>query len=267
MAILRSIQLRVALDYAEQLLEVHTFRDVETLLLPGLARLLSSDMAVYHHVDLGKLEEIDVFWPIELFLVNIDSYSTVMEQHPFVKRFTSALPAAPVTLLDFLSPRQWRSSAVYSVSHRQMGADHQMTDVLAARHPAVRAVSVARGNPAYSETERELMALVRPHVRSALRTAYLGSVGYQAYRSVPVVGRAVLGRPDKVFTTAGTGSALLSAREYEVLELLAAGLTNGQIARRLRIAPATVAKHLEHAYEKMGVNNRVSAVQVLGGAC
>ncbi|MCZ1010848.1 helix-turn-helix transcriptional regulator [Streptomyces lydicus] len=41
--------------------------------------------------------------------------------------------------------------------------------------------------------------------------------------------------------------------------MLARGLTNQQIARRLAISPRTVDKHLEHAYAKLQVGGRVEA--------
>jgi DNA-binding NarL/FixJ family response regulator len=56
------------------------------------------------------------------------------------------------------------------------------------------------------------------------------------------------------------GSVRLTPRELAVLELLATGLTAGAIARRLAIAERTAQKHLQHAYEKLGVDDRLAAV-------
>ncbi|WP_433225516.1 response regulator [Microtetraspora malaysiensis] len=55
------------------------------------------------------------------------------------------------------------------------------------------------------------------------------------------------------------GSAL-SAREVEILELLAGGAGNREIARRLFITEATVKTHLVHIYRKLGVDTRTAAV-------
>jgi DNA-binding CsgD family transcriptional regulator len=55
------------------------------------------------------------------------------------------------------------------------------------------------------------------------------------------------------------GPAGLTAREVEVLRLVALGLTNKQIARRLVISPKTAGNHIEHIYTKIGTSNRAGA--------
>jgi DNA-binding NarL/FixJ family response regulator len=52
----------------------------------------------------------------------------------------------------------------------------------------------------------------------------------------------------------------LSAREHEVLTLVAKGTSNREIARELFISEATVKTHLTHLYAKLGVNDRAAAV-------
>jgi DNA-binding CsgD family transcriptional regulator len=52
----------------------------------------------------------------------------------------------------------------------------------------------------------------------------------------------------------------LTERELEVLQLVAEGLTNREIARWLFISPATVRTHLEHVFRKLGVRSRAAAV-------
>ena len=53
---------------------------------------------------------------------------------------------------------------------------------------------------------------------------------------------------------------LLSQRELEVLELVAAGTTNREAAARLFISEATVKTHLLHIYAKLNVGDRAAAV-------
>ena len=51
----------------------------------------------------------------------------------------------------------------------------------------------------------------------------------------------------------------LSAREVEVLRLLAQGRSNREIAHNLVISEATVAHHVQHVYKKIGVSTRAAA--------
>ncbi len=53
----------------------------------------------------------------------------------------------------------------------------------------------------------------------------------------------------------------LSAREREVMSLIATGATNGEIAARLFLSPHTVKEHTSSLYRKLGVRNRAEAVQ------
>jgi len=71
---------------------------------------------------------------------------------------------------------------------------------------------------------------------------------------------------DAVLTAAGhrvprrqEGPAGLTAREVEVLKLLALGLSNKQIAARLVISPKTAGNHIEHIYSKIGATSRAAA--------
>lgn len=52
----------------------------------------------------------------------------------------------------------------------------------------------------------------------------------------------------------------LTRREAEILVWIARGKTNNEIAGLLYISPRTVKKHLEHVYQKLGVESRTEAV-------
>ena len=54
----------------------------------------------------------------------------------------------------------------------------------------------------------------------------------------------------------------LSLRETEVLNFLAEGLRNKEIAAKIYVSEETVKKHLYNIYQKMGANNRIKVVQM-----
>ena len=53
----------------------------------------------------------------------------------------------------------------------------------------------------------------------------------------------------------------LTPRECEILDLLASGESNKELARRLGISPNTVKTHIARLYEKLGVQRRVQAIE------
>ncbi|MFE5616491.1 response regulator [Streptomyces sp. NPDC056470] len=66
----------------------------------------------------------------------------------------------------------------------------------------------------------------------------------------------------RVRTPAAPADETLSAREREVLELVARGTSNRALAAELFISEATVKTHLTHIYAKLGVKDRAAAVAV-----
>jgi LuxR family transcriptional regulator, maltose regulon positive regulatory protein len=74
-------------------------------------------------------------------------------------------------------------------------------------------------------------------------------------------------RVDHVASTPATSGAepspiieAVTARELQVLRLLAVGASNAELARELVVEQSTIKTHLIHLYEKLGVHNRTQAV-------
>jgi DNA-binding NarL/FixJ family response regulator len=64
----------------------------------------------------------------------------------------------------------------------------------------------------------------------------------------------------RLFARMQQSHSSLSTRELEVLDLVADGHSNTDIARRLHLSETTVKSHLAHIYPKLGVNSRTAAV-------
>ena len=62
----------------------------------------------------------------------------------------------------------------------------------------------------------------------------------------------------------GASTTAADGEEVEVLRGLAAGRSTAEIARELYVTPATVSKHLEHVYRKLGVQSRTAALAAIG---
>ncbi|HZY99603.1 MAG TPA: response regulator transcription factor [Candidatus Baltobacteraceae bacterium] len=69
--------------------------------------------------------------------------------------------------------------------------------------------------------------------------------------------------------TKGTFDALLSARELQVVRLIAEGLSNKQIGANLELSDKTVKNHISHILAKLGLTARtqVAVLALRGGVC
>jgi HD-GYP domain-containing protein (c-di-GMP phosphodiesterase class II) len=106
-------------------------------------------------------------------------------------------------------------------------------------------------------------AMWEPRPHRAARTAEEAA---RELRAEVRAGRLDATAVDAVLRAAGhrvgrrrDGPAGLTAREVEVLCLLARGMSNKQIAAQLVITPKTAANHVEHIYTKIGATNRATA--------
>ncbi|MEU6917416.1 response regulator transcription factor [Streptomyces olindensis] len=98
--------------------------------------------------------------------------------------------------------------------------------------------------------------LLKDAPREELFTAVRAAAEGRTVLSPAVASRLV----SAVRTPKAPGNEPLSAREREVLALVAKGTSNREIARDLFISEATVKTHLTHLYAKLGVNDRAAAV-------
>lgn len=75
-------------------------------------------------------------------------------------------------------------------------------------------------------------------------------------RLTPAPRPAIFARNEAAIRSLG-----LSPRECEILDLLASGRSNKELARALGISPNTVKTHIARVYEKLGVQKRVQAIE------
>jgi DNA-binding CsgD family transcriptional regulator len=144
-----------------------------------------------------------------------------------------------IKIADFYSARQWHSTGMYSDLYQPQGIEHELMLTLPAgpgKTPGpgrtLRLFLFREPGTDFSEGDRALLTLLRPH----LHQAYLDA----ERRRHPL--------PE------------LTTRHWQLLDLLAAGHTNTQIARRLGLSEGTVRTHLKNIYERLQVSSRTAAV-------
>ncbi|GAA1830181.1 response regulator transcription factor [Microlunatus capsulatus] len=123
-----------------------------------------------------------------------------------------------------------------------MAMEHQLSVVYRQHGPTHRAFVLARGGSDFSDDDLVVAQVVQ---RS------LAALDHQV---------AVMQRMTRPAAAADLG---LTGRELAVLQLMAEGTTIRRAARELACSPRTVEKHLENAYRRLGVRDRLNAVRVL----
>jgi DNA-binding CsgD family transcriptional regulator len=153
------------------------------------------------------------------------------------RRFAHQDPLRPAggarKLTDFGSLREYRRCELYQYCDRPLGVEFILQLYLDPGANDSR-LEFDRSDADFGERDRGVLDLLVPHLRQFLRA-----------RPSPVGGKA----------------SLLTPREREVIALVAEGMTNGELAHALGISRETVRKHLENAYEKLGVHTRTAAVK------
>lgn len=128
--------------------------------------------------------------------------------------------------------------------------------------PGVRCVALL-GNPSPDEFRGLSAAGVRAVLSRAVDPGELHEALARVLDGELVVSPVLVTRLFETAESMGASGSLaapLTAKEREVLRLLAAGRSNAEIAGALYVSPATVKTHLAHIYEKLGVRGRYEAL-------
>jgi DNA-binding CsgD family transcriptional regulator len=208
--------------------------------LDALRRLVPCDVVTYHE-RLGSRDI--VVWTGE------PRGEMTPEVREASRRYWNANPLTPAEgarlYSDFLSPREFHRTGLYHELARPLGVEDMVRLWLDPGGAGRARLEFDRPDWGFRESDRAVLDLLLPHLKQFRRNA--------------IARRRPLSSPSK-------RAEGLSPREREILELVAQGLTNAQVARMLWISPGTVRKHLENSYEKLDVHTRTGAVAALFGS-
>ena len=165
-----------------------------------------------------------------------------LPEHPLLRHYHETGDLAARRVSDVASDRQFRSLGLYRDFYRPARVDHQLIVSVPAPHDGMISVVLNRHRRDFSDQQRELIDLLRPHLGQAAAIAALLS------QPVPDPPRGANGRP------------LLTAQQTRILQLVAAGGSDRAVARALGLSVRTVHTHLQHIYRTLGVTSRTEAL-------
>ena len=202
-------------------------------------------------VSRGRLDTLDgsytqVGWPAEAFALNrlSDRMVSAYVDHPMITTYFPHLDTAngrPRRTSDIVSLTDLRKTTAYAQILRPLGWLNQLT-ILTERNGMRSGTCWVfdRGPAEFSDNEVDIVRALQPLLNVYDRMAPTRAVHEEAV---------------------AVDHTVLTPREIEVLSYIARGLTARAASAYLRIAEGTVNKHLESAYRKLGVDNRVAAIE------
>lgn len=225
------------------LLEIEELREG---LLSALHDAVRSDYVSLNEVGPGPEQVVAIMQPEvpELRL----RWAWHAHENPLLVHHQATHDGRAYRFSDVIATDELHELPLYREVYEPMGVEHQLAFTLPCDSDRVLAIALSRGGQDYSDEERDFVNEARPF----LIQAYLNAIAYETLRSE----RAGIAAAPDTPTLVGAG---LTAREAEVVRLLALGRSNQHIAAELAISDRTVGKHLEHCFRKLGVADRSSA--------
>lgn len=243
---LTSRELRAALDtlhsVGESCASADEFARRGVECLPGL---IGADLTTLSTCDLdGGHRSVVSDHPGAISRREIDVFDHYFDVHPLVCEHGRNRAAATKRIDDLLPGSAFRRTPLFNEYYRRISIDHVMAVPIHVDRRFLVSFVLNRSGAGFSDRDRDIAELIRPHLSNLYRLA----CSAERTRNLPA---------DAPFDRA---AAPLTAREREVLDWVAAGKTNRDIAAILGASPRTVEKHLERIYEKLGVETRTAAV-------
>jgi DNA-binding CsgD family transcriptional regulator len=361
MALLSDRDVRALLELIH---ESHALADVDSFrtgILPPLRRAVPSAVATYNELERGNGRAISLFDPPGSMTLDDPAGALVRlaDQNPLIAHYVRTRDGRAYKLSDFITRRELHRLDLYREIFEPLGLEHQMAFALPSRPSLAIGIALNRESPDFTERDRTVLNLARPHLIQAYGTAETYTRTYAALRALEggldAAGQGVvllapddrieemtpsarqmlsshlgaaprrgarlpdaiaawlgesrdraaraigLDRPAEPMVIRDSDSLLLirylrgrrrgdlegrrrgdpdlllveergealrpevlrgfglTARQAQVLRLVALGEPSKTIARQLGITLGTVHKHLEHIFERLGVTSRAAA--------
>jgi DNA-binding CsgD family transcriptional regulator len=150
------------------------------------------------------------------------------------------------------------ATALYREVYAPLRVEYQIAFTLPASPGRILAIAMSRGDRDFSDEERDLLTRARPFLIQAWRNAIQHTALRDDLRRRPFEDGATDGAMSATLRERG-----LTARQAEVLWLVARGRSNADAPAVLGLSERTVQKHLERSYRALGVSSRSEAATLV----
>ena len=211
------------------------------ILFPGVRTLVGADVTTYNDVDVatgaGHFESDPAGFAAS---VDMARFAAVVGQNPMVARALAG-DRTPLRFCDVTPHGEIRRTDLWNEFLHGGAGDYMLCVTLDAGDGHAIGLALSRSTREFADRDVAVLALLRPSIVLAHRIATARE------------------RPQAVDADALVDLGL-TPRQASVVQWCAEGATNAQIAAALHIREATVAKHLERSYRRLGVPTRGAAV-------
>ena len=136
-----------------------------------LRALVPSDMTAWVETRVGRPEVEAVASPHDLLPDGPRRFALVRDEHPVLLHFERSRHGGAAKLSDFLGERRYHRTRIYQEFFRPAGVEHQMSIALPSTGPRLTRLTLNRARGDFSERDRLVLNLVRPHVAQARENA------------------------------------------------------------------------------------------------
>jgi DNA-binding CsgD family transcriptional regulator len=142
--------------------------DFPTHALAALAPVVPSIHSSFNEVNLpqGRLRSV-LDRPLARLEESEAAFSRYRDQHPLVRYVEETGDGQAIKFSDFLSVRAYRRLDLYRVLYRPLGVEEQMSITIRSDAGVIIAIAFTRARRDFSESERVMLNLVRPHLLQA----------------------------------------------------------------------------------------------------
>jgi DNA-binding CsgD family transcriptional regulator len=169
---LRESDFRAALDFVGEVHDAQDRDEFRAILLPGYRALVPALHVSYNEIEGDGRVAAAIVEP-ELPAWSIPAWEKYAGENPLLQRYLRTRDGRALRFTDVYSRRQLRELPLYRHFYAPLGVEHQIAFILPSTPRLTIAVALTRGDADFSERDRRLLELTRPHMIQAYRAAEL----------------------------------------------------------------------------------------------